>query len=401
MPPLSTIPKFIGYFLANRNIIKKTPRPYQITLSVTTACQSLCKSCNIGLEYQKNPASAKDDLTIDEIEKMFKSIGPVYFFNISGGEPYLRSDLPQIVELACKYLKPRVIHTPTNALTPGVIERKTREIMEIIKKYDPSVPYTIKPSFDGYGTKHDELRGVKGNFDKLNDTYKRLKILQKDFPNLHVGLGTVISKNNLDVIKPTVDYALSLEPDTYINEVAEERSEMFNTSSITPSAEEYKKATDYFSQEVSKKIKNKSGLSRITQAFRLVYYDLTVDILKTKSQVIPCYASTISAHINAKGQVWACSILAYDKPMGDIRKAGYDFYKVWYSDQAEKVRKSIRNKECACPMANAAYYNMMLHPPSVFKAVKYFLFPNSYKRTNSLENSKVEDKKIDIAIESN
>ena len=166
MPPLSTIPKFIGYFLANRNIIKKTPRPYQITLSVTTACQSLCKSCNIGLEYQKNPASAKDDLTIDEIEKMFKSIGPVYFFNISGGEPYLRSDLPQIVELACKYLKPRVIHTPTNALTPGVIERKTREIMEIIKKYDPSVPYTIKPSFDGYGTKHDELRGVKGNFDK-------------------------------------------------------------------------------------------------------------------------------------------------------------------------------------------------------------------------------------------
>ena len=50
-------------------------------------------------------------------------------------------------------------------------------------------------------------------------------------------------------------------------------------------------------------------------------------------------------------------------------------------------------------MANAAYYNMMLHPPSVFKAVKYFLFPNSYKRTNSLVNSKIEDKKIDIAIE--
>lgn len=379
MPPLSTIPKFIGYKLANRGWVK-TPRPYQITFSVTTACQSLCKSCNIGLVYQKNPSVAKNDLTLEEIEKMFKSIGPVYFFNVSGGEPYLRQDLPKIVELACKYLKPRVIHTPTNALMPQLIERKTREIMEIINRYDSSVPYTIKPSFDGVGEKHDELRGVPGNFDKLVETYKRLKVLQKEFPNLHVGLGTVISKNNLDTIKETVDYALSLEPDTYINEVAEERSEMFNTSAITPTAEEYRKATDYFSEQVSKRLKNKSGLSRITQAFRLVYYDLTVDILKTKSQVIPCYASTISAHINAQGQVWACSILAYDKPMGNIREAGYDFYKVWYSEQAERVRKSIRNKECACPMANASYYNMMLNPPSMLRALKYYLFPNTFRR---------------------
>src|SRR3989338_1196120 len=283
---------------------------------------------------------------------MFKSIGEVYFFNVSGGEPYLRTDLPKIIELACKYLKPRVIHTPTNALMPQLIERKTREIMEIIKAYDPTVPYTIKPSFDGVGKKHDELRGVQGNFDKLVETYKRLKVLQKDFPNLHVGLGTVISKNNLDTIKETVDYALSLEPDTYINEVAEERSEMFNDSSITPTGEEYRKATDYFSQEVAKKMKNKTGLSRITQAFRLVYYDLTVDILNKKTQVIPCYAGTISAHINAQGIVWACSILAYEKPLGNIRDVDYDFYKVWNSQKAETVRDSIRKKECACPMAN-------------------------------------------------
>ena len=396
MIPLSTIPKFIGYKLANKNLMKP-PMPYQITFSVTTACQSLCKSCNIGLEYQKNPSAVKNDLTIEEIEKMFKSIGPVYFFNVSGGEPYLRMDLPKIIELACKYLKPRVIHTPTNALMPEIIERKTREIMEIINKYDPSVPYTIKPSFDGYGKRHDELRGVQGNFEKLNETYKRLKNLQKDFPNLHVGLGTVISKNNLDVIKETVDYALSLEPDTYINEVAEERSEMFNDSSITPTAEEYKKATDYFSYAVAKKLGNNKGLSRITQAFRLVYYDLTVDILKTKSQVIPCYAGTISAHINAQGQVWACSILAYDKPLGNVRDYGCDFYKVWYSDQAEKVRQSIRRKECACPMANASYYNMMLHTPSVFKAIKYYFFPNSYKRDNSLEKE-ANKTKIDIPV---
>ena len=391
MIPSYTFPRFVGYKLKKLGLKKKAPKPYQITFSVTTACQSLCKSCNIGLEYQKNPSLAKNDLTLLEIEKMFKSIGPIYFFNLSGGEPYLRQDLPQIVELACKYLKPKVIHVPTNALMPALIERKTREIMEIIKKYDPSVPYTIKPSFDGVGAKHDELRGVKGNFEKLVETFKRLKELKKDYPNLHVGLGTVISKNNLDSIKETVDYALSLEPDTYINEVAEYRSEMYNQAEgITPTAAEYKKATDYFSTQVAKKIEKKSGLSRITQAFRLVYYDLTVDILNKNTQVIPCYAATVSAHINAQGIVWACSILAYEKPLGNMRDANYDFYKVWYSEQAEKVRASIKRKECACPMANAAYYNMMMDPKSVMKAMKYFFFPNSYKRDNSLEKKEAE-----------
>ena len=177
------IPRMIGYKLSKFGLMKP-PAPIAVVFSVTTACQSLCKSCNIGLVYQKNPSIAKDDLKIEEIEKMFSSMDPVFYFNISGGEPFLRMDLPQIVDLACKYLKPKVIHTPTNALAPVIIEKKTREIMEIIKKHGNKTIFTIKPSFDGIGEDHDYIRGVKGNFVKLMETLDRLKKLKNDYPNL-------------------------------------------------------------------------------------------------------------------------------------------------------------------------------------------------------------------------
>src|SRR3989344_4199729 len=137
------IPKLVTFRLAKKRLIK-VPKPVTLTFSITSACQSLCKTCNIGLVYQKNPEMMKDDLTLEEIEKMFKGIGHVYFFNISGGEPFLRREIVEIIQLACKYLKPKVIHTPTNALTPKLIEKKTREILKWMKDNNyEKIPFTI------------------------------------------------------------------------------------------------------------------------------------------------------------------------------------------------------------------------------------------------------------------
>ena len=115
--------------------------PITLTHSVTFACQSKCKTCNIGHRWLENPKISDNDLSLEEIEKIYKSIGTIYFFNISGGEPFLRKDLPSIVELAMKYLKPGIVHTPTNALMPVKIKKQVIEILEIIKKYDPSVSF--------------------------------------------------------------------------------------------------------------------------------------------------------------------------------------------------------------------------------------------------------------------
>ncbi|MDR3551702.1 MAG: radical SAM protein [Clostridia bacterium] len=348
--------------------------PITLTYSVTSACQSRCKTCQIGHMYMEHPERSQNDMTLEEIEKMFSTMKPVYFFNISGGEPFLRKDLPQIVALACKYLKPRVIHTPTNAIMPGRIEEKTREIMEIIMAYDPTVPFTVKPSIDGVGDLHDEIRGVKGNFEKLLETIDRLKKVEKDYDNFHLELGTVISNFNIDHLDEIEDFVQSLGVESYRNEVAEQRTEFFNLGDpITPDAETYQRLIKDFARKTEENIGKKKSLAKMTEALRIVYYDIAGNILKEKRQVIPCYAGISNVHINYDGGVWPCCVLGYDKQMGNIREYNYDFQKLWYSDEAKAVRRSIRNKECACPLANQGYSNLLLNFPSLIKAYRKML----------------------------
>ena len=366
------LPKVVGFKLARKNLIKP-PMPVTLTFSVTNMCQSRCKTCYIWKLYLENPELRERELKLDEIEKIFMSMGHIYFFNISGGEPYLRKDLVEIVDLACKYLTPGVIHTPTNALAPKLIEKKTIEILEVMKDNNCEVPFTVKPSFDGVGEKLDEIRGVKGNFENVLDTLARLKTIKEQYPNLDVNLGTVISKFNFDNIVEISDYAHKLNADSYINEIAEQRSELFTINEpITPTAEEYEKAINYFSSVIRKDLKSKRKLSRYTQAFRLVYYDLVVRTIREKRQVLPCYAGISNAHINPYGEVWPCCILGYNKPMGNLRDAevDYDFKKVWYSKQANDVRKYIREGNCYCPMANQAYSNILCCFTTMLKVIK-------------------------------
>jgi len=371
---IELFPKVVKYKLSMLGLINP-PIPDNLTFSVTNMCQSRCKTCDVWKLYKEKPKLKEKELNIDKIEKIFKSIGHVYFFNISGGEPFLRNDLPEIVDLACKYLTPRIIHTPTNALAPDLIIKQTKKILEIMKKNKCNAIFTIKPSFDGIGKQHDEIRGVKGNFKNLMKTYKGLKKLQKDYPNLDVGLGTVISRFNFDKIKEIIEYGKKLKPDSYINEIAEQRSELFTLDKpITPTPEQYEKAIEFFSKEVRRDIKKKKSLVRITQAFRLVYYGLVVKIMKEKRQVIPCYGGIASVHLNAYGDVWPCCILGYKKSMGNLRDFDYDFKKVWHSKQADKVRKYIKGKNCYCPLANISYTNILCNPKYMLKVIKNILF---------------------------
>ena len=361
-------PYLIDYRMNRWFGIKKF-NPMTLTYSVTAACQSRCKTCQIGAMFCQDPTRPQKDLKIDEIEKIFKSMNPVYFFNMSGGEPFMRDDLPQIVELACKYLKPRVVHTPTNAILSEKIIKNTEKIIQIVRKYDPSVPVTVKPSIDGVGDKHDEIRGVKGNFKCLLKTIEGLKKLEEKYDNFHLELGTVISNFNIDDLDKIEDFVHSLGVESYRNEVAECRTEFFNLDdAITPPAEVYQKLIKDFARKVEDNIGKKKKLARTTEAMRVVYYDLAVKILEEKRQVIPCYAGVSNVHINYDGGVWPCCVLGYDKQMGNLRDYNYDFQKLWYSKESEEVRKYIRNKNCACPLANQAYSNELMHLPTLIKA---------------------------------
>jgi MoaA/NifB/PqqE/SkfB family radical SAM enzyme len=370
------LPRLARYKLAYHNL-RRPIGPMVLTFSVTNLCQSRCQSCNIWDIYKQRPGLWKQELQLSEIERTFKSIGQIYFFNVSGGEPFLRKDLPEIIELALVYMKPRIVHIPTNAISPLRVEEGVAKILEYMHKHGANrVPLTVKPSLDGVGEVHDRVRGVPGNFEKVVETVEALKRLRQRYPNLHVELGTVVSRMNLAHVKETADFVHQWEGiESYRNEIAEQRTEFFNIGDpITPSGEEYDELMEYFSARTRENIRKKRRLARITESLRLVYYEYAGRIVKEKRQVLPCYGGITNAHLNPYGQVWPCAVLGYDQPMGNVRDFNYDFQALWNSEQAKQVRAYIKAGKCACPLANQSYSNILMDPVATAKVAYNVMF---------------------------
>jgi len=373
------LPKIFNYKLARHNLLKPA-NPITFTFAVSYLCQSRCKTCKIWELYRREPWRKKDELSTEEIEKIFKSLGHVYFFNVSGGEPFLRKDLSEIISLAIEYLTPKIIHIPTNALMPQVIEREVERMLTHMDHKNYRVPFSVKPSIDGIGREHDRIRGVKGNFDKLLDTVERLKALQKPFPFFHLELGTVISRENIDKIDEIAQFAHSLGVESYRNEIAEQRSEFFNIGDpITPNAKEYMETIEIFARQISENLNQKRQFTKITESLRLVYYDIAIRILKENRQVIPCYAGISNVQMNPYGDIWPCCVLGYEQNMGNVRDYGYNFQKVFHSKKAAEVRGYIKNGNCACPLANQTYSNILCHFSSMIEFGKTILSSDKKK----------------------
>ena len=326
-------------------------------------CNSRCQSCDIWKIYPAEKDRLKEELTVEEIERIFASVGEVYFFNISGGEPFLRKDIVDIVRVGAEQLNPTVVHIPTNALSPQRIAGLTEEILVGLRTWSPGTKLTLKPSFDGVGEFHDWVRGIPGNYDKLIETLGLLRDLRAKYDHLRVGVGTVIYTMNIDHLPDIIAQSQTFGVDSYISEVAEEREEMRNVGTgITPSHEQYGEAIGAFRSETFDRLKEAQGLELLTQGMRHFYYEITRRWIRDQKQVIPCYAGISNAHISPYGDLWPCAILASGKSLGNLKAVDYDFLSLWHSSRADEVRGSIKRGECDCPLANQAYANMLLSP---------------------------------------
>jgi MoaA/NifB/PqqE/SkfB family radical SAM enzyme len=329
--------------------------PVNITVSGSYRCNSRCKTCNVWL-------LPNDDMTLEEWDRTFESLGRApYWFTFSGGEPTLRKDLPDMVGSAYRHCRPGIINIPTNGIQQKIIPGSVERVLQVAPKSE----VIINLSLDGVGLKHDEVRGVRNNWDRAMVTYAALKELQKDYGHLTLGIHTVISNYNVDSFPELCEYVQrELKPDSYITEIAEERVELDTVGlGITPTAEKYTVAIDALLERMREE--RLTGVAEVAQAFRRRYYELVKRTLREQRQVIPCMAGVASAQIAPNGDVWTCCVRA--ESMGNLRDHGYDFGSVWRTGKAKQLRRSIKNRECYCPLANAAYTNMLTHGPTVTK----------------------------------
>ena len=333
--------------------------PLNVTVSVTDRCNSRCRTCNI---WRKEIGP---ELTADELDRVFRSLGRApYWITFSGGEPFLRRDLEDLCYSAYVHCRPAILNIPTNGLLHRQIPARVAEIA----RRCPESQLIVNLSLDGVGARHDEIRNVPGNFERAIETYRGLKEVAAsgEAPNLTVGLHTVISTLNLAEFDEVYALAQELEPDSYVTEIAEERVELGTVGSgITPPADDYARVIDHLSERLRERhgAWRFGGISRVTQALRLVYYDLVKRIMRERRQVIPCYAGWLSGHILPDGEVWECSVMGTS--MGNLRDVGYDMRKLWFGARANEVRRAVKTRGCFCPVANISYTNMMCDPRSI------------------------------------
>jgi MoaA/NifB/PqqE/SkfB family radical SAM enzyme len=342
--------RIVGYwFMKHIGFPRLLPMNYTVSLLYT--CNSRCSTCRIWKKKAEN-------LTVEEYGKIFRNIGrSPFWITFSGGEPFLRRDIVEVISTIYRASHPRIINIPTNGLLVDTIVQKTAEIARAC----PKAQIIVNVS-DGIEEQHDEIRNVPGNYKKVISTFHKLKALK--IANLSVGIHTVISRFNVDSFYSVANELMRLEPDSYISEIAEERVELDTVGlDITPGRVAYKSAIDYLIHRI--KNEKYKGMNKITMAFRIEYYNLVKEIMRDEVQVIPCYAGLASCQIAPDGDVWSCCVKA--KSLGNLRDTKYKFGKVWWSKEAKKDRKSIHNKECWCPLANAYYTNMLMNIPTLLR----------------------------------
>lgn len=172
---------------------------------VTYKCNARCAHCFFSGELNK-----KDELSKDEIFRMIDGLGRLKGVLISGGEPFLRSDLAEIVGEYAFRCRPSVVSIPTNGFNTDQILADCEEILGNCK----SLNLTIAVSLDGLYEKHDKERNFPGGFSRAVDTARRLVNLKAKYPRLRVHIVTVLMPNNINSLRDISEFVRKeIDPD--------------------------------------------------------------------------------------------------------------------------------------------------------------------------------------------
>lgn len=301
-----------------------TGYPTDVSIITTYRCQMRCKMCDIW----ENPTDSKKEIQAKELEMLpnFK------FVNITGGEPFVRRDLEDIVEVMYKKA-PRIVISTSGWHTDRIVKMAERF---------PNIG--IRVSIEGLSQKNDDLRGREGSFDRA----MRLLLTLKEMGIKDIGYGcTVSNKNSEDMLWL---YKLSRELGMEFATASFHNSYYFHKddNAITNKDE----VINNFRLLMEELLKDKSPKSWYRAFFNLGL----INYIRDQPRMLPCEAGTANFFIEPYGDVYPCNGLEdryWKESMGNIRDVK-TFDEVWFSPQAEKVRGLVKTCPKNCWMVGTA-----------------------------------------------
>jgi len=179
-----------------RDWVAPGPAIAQWTHFVTSVCNARCAHCFYPINAGKN------ELTLEEIERLTATLPPIRLLLIGGGEPFLRRDLPEIIRLYFERTGFFTCSIPTNGFGPDEIAAATERICS----FSPDLSFGVTVSIDGFREYHDHVRRLPGLYDRAVATLTTLLDLAGRTPNLTVGVTTVFMRDNQKDFEAFTDF---------------------------------------------------------------------------------------------------------------------------------------------------------------------------------------------------
>lgn len=341
------------------------------TVIVTYRCNARCNMCS----RFKRPSKPDEEISLETIKKLPQ----MYFTNITGGEPFIREDLKDIVREL--YKKSDRIVISTNGFF-------TDRIIDLCKEF-PNVG--IRISIEGLEETNNKIRGLDDGFNKGYSTLK--KLVEMKHPDVGVGM-TVQDANAKDLVS--------------LYKLSDELNMEFATASLHNSfyfVENKNIIHDRLmvAGEFEKLINELLNSSEPKKWFRAYFNHGLINYIFGQKRLLPCDMAFDTFFIDPYGDVMPCNGTKEKEVMGNLNEQTWD--ELWQSSQAEKVRNKVRHCDRNCWMIGSvspAMHKYIWKPAlwvikhkflRFFKKQKYSMYENQIVR--DYKDGKVTKEELD------
>lgn len=284
---------------------------------VTYRCNAKCHMCNTW----QFPSDVNNEISADIVAKLPSGLK---FINITGGEPFLRDDLDLIIATALP---------KTERLVISSNGYYTDKMIELARKF-PNIGVRI--SIEGLPEANDRLRGIPNGFDHGIRSLLGLRALGlKD-----IGFGMTVSDVNAKDMIELYRLADSMELE-------------FATASTHNSYYFHKydntfKDPEMIACEFERISCELLKTNRPKNWFRAYFNHGMANYVRGGKRLLPCEVGTDMVFIDPFGKVLPCNGMDTEAVMGDLTKQSFE--EIWNSEQAQKVRNTVKTCEKNCWM---------------------------------------------------
>lgn len=338
-------------------------QPIFLTVFVTARCGLQCGHCFYREELLQG--DIHKELQLWEYKKFTQYCPPFPKLIITGGEPFLRPDLSEIVEIFYhNSSKSRQITIPTSGQYP----EKTLNLVQRTLDSCPDLILEIQLSIDGIHEQHDTIRG-KGQFSKLLETYHLLRPIQDQNPRLRIRFNFTFSAQSQDHFVDTHKFVTETLKNPHFDMVLIRRTSADPKFFRKIDLQKYKQATAFLQAQERKKvssIRENGILSTLLAERAQVEREIIAEHYAGKQVLRNCQAGTLTAILSEEGELRPCEIL--DTSFGNIRDHGYRLDALWNNYYAMQHRKDIANT-CFCTFETCVRTTMVFQPKWLWKTI--------------------------------